>query len=225
MVLKAPKLTQRPTLPFDDAEVDRILTGADQLVDWGTFGPKARAMVLLLRYSGLRMQDAACLERARVKDGKLFLYTQKTGTPVCCPLPPDVVSALHAVPNAHPDYFFWDGRSERETTVKSWNRVFRKIFRLAKPPIEGGHPHRFRDTFAVSLLLKGVELPHVSILLGHASTKVTERHYSPWVKARQEQLEADVQRTWAPVPPAPPAPARTDSASRLRIVARGGSTS
>ena len=95
MVLKAPKVTQRPTLPFEDADVERILKAADQLSDWGTFGPKARAMVLLLRYSGLRMQDAACLERARLKDGKLFLYTQKTGTPVNCPLPPVAVSALN----------------------------------------------------------------------------------------------------------------------------------
>ena len=43
-------------------------------------------MILLLRYSG-RMQDAACLERARLDADKLFLYQQKTGTPVYCPLP------------------------------------------------------------------------------------------------------------------------------------------
>ena len=36
----------------------------------------------------------------------------------------------------------------------------------------------------------------VSALLGHSSIKVTEKHYSPWVRARQEQLEADVRRTW-----------------------------
>ena len=192
-VLKPPKVTQRPTLPFDEGEMKRILAAADKLSTWGSFGPKARAMVLLLRYSGLRMQDAACLERKRLNDGRLFLYTQKTGTPVYCPLPPEVVTALDAVPNDHPDYVFWDGKSERETTVKSWNRVFRKLFATAKPKIVGGHPHRFRDTFAVSLLLKGVQLPHVSILLGHASVKITERHYAPWVKARQEQLEAEVQ--------------------------------
>lgn len=50
--------------------------------------------------------------------------------------------------------------------------------------------------FAISLLLRGAELPNVSILLGHSSIRVTERHYSPWIKARQEQLEADVRRTW-----------------------------
>ena len=144
-------------------------------------------MVMLLRHSGLRIQDAACLERSRLKDDKLFLYTQKTGTPVNCPLPPETVKALEGLQNERPEYFFWDGKSERETTVKSWNR----------PPVVGGHAHRFRDTFAISLLLKGVDLANVSILLGHSSIKVTERHYSPWVKARQEQLEADVRLTWA----------------------------
>ncbi len=114
-----------------------------------------------------------------------------------CPLPPEVTTALEDLSNRHPDYIFWDGRSERETTVKSWNRVFRKLFSAATPPVERGHPHRFRDTFAVSLLLKGVSLESVSKLLGHTSIKVTERHYAPWVKARQDQLEVDVRRTWA----------------------------
>jgi hypothetical protein len=48
----------------------------------------------------------------------------------------------------------------------------------------------------VELLLAGVPLERVSILLGLQSVKVTERHYTPWVRARQEQLEADVRRTW-----------------------------
>lgn len=70
----------------------------------------------------------------------------------------------------------------------------RRLFRLAGVP--DGHAHRFRDTFAVELLLAGVPLERVSVLLGHQSTKVTEKHYTPWVRARQEQLEADVRRTW-----------------------------
>jgi integrase len=49
----------------------------------------------------------------------------------------------------------------------------------------------------VSLLLQGVSLESVSKPLGHTSIKVTERHYAPWVKARQDLLESDVRRTWA----------------------------
>src|SRR5881398_428426 len=54
----------------------------------------------------------------------------------------------------------------------------------------------FRDTFSVELLLAGVPIERFSILLGHQSVRITEKHYAPWVRARQEQLEADVRRTW-----------------------------
>ena len=56
----------------------------------------------------------------------------------------------------------------------------------------------FRDTFAVELLLAGVPIEQVSILLGHKSVKMTEKHYLPWVKARQEQLTSHVRRGWLP---------------------------
>ena len=81
--------------------------------------------------------------------------------------------------------------------VKSWDRVFKKLGETADPPPAHFHPHRFRDTFAVSLLLKGGSPDSVSKLLGHSSIKVTERHYAPWVKARQDLLEAEVRRSWS----------------------------
>ncbi|HVB58594.1 MAG TPA: tyrosine-type recombinase/integrase [Candidatus Acidoferrales bacterium] len=68
------------------------------------------------------------------------------------------------------------------------------------PESLGGYAHRFRDTFAVELMLAGVPLEIVSVLLGHQSVRITERHYSPWVRARQEQLEADLQRAFASDP-------------------------
>jgi integrase/recombinase XerD len=60
-----------------------------------------------------------------------------------------------------------------------------------------------RDTFVVELLLAGVPIERVSVLLGHQSQKVTEKHYAPWVKSRQEQLEADVKRSWETDPTVP----------------------
>jgi len=54
-----------------------------------------------------------------------------------------------------------------------------------------------RDTFAVEMLLAGVPIDQVSILLGHSSVKITEKHYMPWVRARQEQLEQSVRKAWA----------------------------
>ena len=63
--------------------------------------------------------------------------------------------------------------------------------------LSDGHAHRFRHTFAVELLLAGVPIERVSVLLGHSSARITEKHYSAWVRARQEQLEADVRQSWA----------------------------
>ena len=54
----------------------------------------------------------------------------------------------------------------------------------------------FRDTFAVELLLAGVPIDQVSLLLGHSSVKVTEKHYAPFVKARQEQLAQSARKAW-----------------------------
>ncbi len=56
--------------------------------------------------------------------------------------------------------------------------------------------HRLRDTFAVDLLSKGVPLEEVSKLLGHESTKSTERSYAKWVKGRQDRLDKLVRGTW-----------------------------
>jgi integrase len=79
-----------------------------------------------------------------------------------------------------------------------WQAKLKRLFEKAELP--DGHAHRFRDTFAVELLLAGVPLERVSVLLGHTSIRITERHYAPWVRARQEQAEADVRRAWGQDP-------------------------
>ena len=87
--------------------------------------------------------------------------------------------------------------SKPKTAISHWQCELKSLFELAK--VANGHAHRFRDTFATGLLLQGVSLEQVSVLLGHSSIRITERHYAPWVRSRQEQLEADVRRTWKAV--------------------------
>ena len=89
----------------------------------------------------------------------------------------------------------WTGESKVQSATGDWQRTLKDVFELATIP--DGRAHRFRDTLAVTLLQAGVPMERVSVLLGHSSIKVTEKHYSPWVRARQEQLEADVKATWA----------------------------
>jgi integrase/recombinase XerD len=199
--LRPPIVRTQPTEPFTREEMTAIIAACDQLVTRGTYGTDANrarvtAFVFILRHTGLRISDAARLDTSKVKRGKVFLYTQKTGTPVWVPIPPFVSDVLAEVPR-HGLYYFQTGEAAGKTVRGTWDRTLRIIFKIAG--IRGGHAHRFRDTFAVELLLQGVNLQDVSILLGHSSIKVTEKHYAPWVKARQERLEAAVRSTWQPM--------------------------
>ncbi len=198
--LSNPEVSMRPTLPFAHDEMIRILAAAAKKVEETQPHGKDNArrlgaLVLLLRYSGLRIGDAVSCSIERLSGGKLRLYTQKTGTHVHCPLPDFVVKELAAIPKRSERFWFWTGNGKLQTAVADWQGRLQKVFQDAKLP--DGHAHRFRDTFAVELLLAGVPLERVSVLLGHSSIRVTERHYSPWIRERQEQAEADVRRTWA----------------------------
>jgi len=200
-LLSSIRVANGPTLPLTDAEFASAMEAATKYnpkaADKKWRRQRATTMLLLLRWSGLRLGDASRLERsALTKEGSLRLYMQKTGENVYVPMPPDVVLALHQLENpSNARYFFWNGTSATGSTVKRWWATLKKIFRAAGLP--NVHPHQLRDTFAVGYLLSGMPIDQVSILLGHSSVKITEKHYSPWVVARQRQLEESVRRAWA----------------------------
>lgn len=115
-----------------------------------------------------------------------------------------MVEALHSLPpgpKPNPRYFFWSGNGLPKSAVADWQRSYRHLFELTNITRADGtrkrcHPHMFRDTFAVEMLLAGVPIDQVSLLLGHASVKITEKSYSPFVKARQIQLQDSVRSAW-----------------------------
>ena len=146
--LKPPKIVERPTMPLTRGEVAGILAACDIYPD-KLNAVRLRALVLLLRYSGLRIRDAVTLLRERISGGRLFLYTAKTGTAVYCPLPPSVTTALEAIPKIG-NYFFWTGVSKPKSAVGNWQRSLKRLFELAGVPT--AHAHRLRDTFSVELL-------------------------------------------------------------------------
>ncbi|WP_425387814.1 tyrosine-type recombinase/integrase [Edaphobacter aggregans] len=103
-------------------------------------------------------------------------------------------------PRPNPRYYFWSGNGD-PNAVANWQRAYRRLFEIAaiqKPDgsLKRCHPHMFRDTFAVENLLARVPIDQVSLLLGHASVKITEKSYAPFVKARQRQLQESVRNAW-----------------------------
>lgn len=198
--LRGPKIRPRPTLPFTQEEMKRILDAVKAYPDKsGKMGrPNSMrlfAFVLLLRYTGLRIGDVTSLTVDRISGNKIFLYTQKTGQPVYCVIPDFVEDVLEKSPRSSDKYFFWTGKSTLHTAIGIWQRTLRTLFKLAG--ITKGFAHRFRDTFAVELLLAGVATEDVAALLGHSNIAITQKHYSPWVKSRQQQLETNLQKAWS----------------------------
>ena len=170
-------------------EFARILAACDNYR-----GNRARmkAFVLVMRFAGLRISDTIGLRRDAVVDGKIRLRTEKTNTDVYVPVPPTVTQALAALPETG-DRYFWTGKGKLKTRVSNWSRYLESVFTLAK--VKQAHSHRFRHTFSVSLLQKGVSVENVATLLGN-SPKIVQKHYSPWIQARQELLEAAVMKAW-----------------------------
>ena len=93
---------------------------------------------------------------------------------------------------ANGERFFWSGVGKLKSAVADWQRSLGKLFKLAGVK---GHAHMLRDYFAVDLLNHGVSLENVAALLGN-TVRVAEKHYAPWVKSRQVELENAVTRTW-----------------------------
>jgi integrase len=207
------KVTDAPTDYFTKEEFDRIID-ATYVYDSKTVNKmemqnnatRLRTLTLLMRWSGFAIRDAVTLERSRLDErGRLFLYRAKTGVPVYVVLPSFVADALRNIPpgpKPNPRYFFWSGNGEPKSVVADWQRAFRKLFKIADIKHPDGtpkrcFPHMFRDTFAVEALLAGVPIEDVALYLGHSSIKTTEKHYAPFVKARQERMESVLKQAWS----------------------------
>jgi site-specific recombinase XerD len=175
------KVERTQQIPFSADEMTAILKAAKNA------GAEVYTFVLTMRFSGLRISDVAMLRTDSLVGNHLVLRTEKTGTPVKVLLPEVVADALRKIRKKGSDYFFWDGRSKLVSVTDLWrSRRLRPIFTAAK--VKNGHPHRFRHTFAVELLKQGTRAGTVAILLGNTE-QIVIKHYSAWVKERQQGLD------------------------------------
>jgi len=197
--IKPVKFRPEPKDAFTDTQMQKILgSAAKKIAEAPSYAVdnarRLRALILFMRYSGLRIGDATSAEVASLQDGKLSRHTQKTGSHVYLEIPPEVIRALDEIPKASERFWFWSGNGKLETASKDWQGRLADLFEDAG--IQDGHSHRFRHTFAKDHLSKGTSMQDLSKLLGHASIKVTEKYYAKWCTERQEKASAAMRRTW-----------------------------
>jgi integrase len=192
--LRPPKESVIVKKPFDTWELEKIEWAVPLFPIKGIYGEvnreRIKALIAVLQFTGLRIGDVVKLRRGEVQAGFLTIRTHKNGKPVQLPVHPSITEALMKMPER--EYFFWSGEGNYKSCVGDWQRTLRRLGKIAGVHI---HPHRFRHTFATTLLSRGVPLSEVAAILGN-SPRVVEKHYSQWIQARQESINAAVKGTW-----------------------------
>ncbi|MGA7159109.1 MAG: tyrosine-type recombinase/integrase [Acidobacteriaceae bacterium] len=180
--------------PYSVSEVDQIIAATQ------TFGrsqyerARAKAIILVLRYTALRIGDVAVLRHDHItmENGRwlIFLRATKNNKPVFLPIPSQMKEALDAVPVARKatpgcPYYFWSGTTKVKSIVSVVGECVSAVFK--KSGVPKAHAHRFRHTLATELLGAGASFEEVADILGD-SVEVINKHYAKWSLARQARV-------------------------------------
>ncbi|HLJ13433.1 MAG TPA: site-specific integrase [Bryobacteraceae bacterium] len=189
-IKSAKNIKPSDVVPYTSEEIARILGACDFIGRADYERRRARAMVLLLHHTALRISDVATLARDRVRDGQIFVRTLKTGGMVYLPVPDDLQTALEALPDprgagSEPRYFFWNDITSKRAVVGIAERTMAAVFKKSKVPDAGAH--RFRHTLATRLLGIGASEPEVADVLG-ISAAIVRKHYAKWSQQRQQRI-------------------------------------
>jgi integrase len=150
---------------------------------------RAKAMVLLMRYYGLRISDVAKFRKDEIRGGQLWIRAKKNQENLWLPLYDDVKAALDALPpvqHAPQDnpYYFWTGVSDLRTVVKTLWRSLRDVFTLSG--VQNAHPHRFRHTLVTEILIAGGSIEDAANIIGD-SPQIVRKHYKRWSQEYQNR--------------------------------------
>jgi integrase len=210
--------------PYTHNELVKILAACDSFGRSTYERLRGRAMVLLFRYTALRVSDVAPLARDSVRDGEIRVRTLKNGKTVWLPVPPDLQKALDVlpVPRGTPGestYFFWSGNGKidpetgeimTDAVIRDAKRMMAAIFKKAGVK---GSPHRYRHTLASELLANGVGEQDVADILGD-EVKTIRKHYAKWMRKRQDRISAIMREHFFQPNAAPEADARYTGGTR-----------
>ena len=177
--------------PYTQAEIIAILAAADTFGLYPYERLRARAMLLLMRYYGLRISDVATLRKDSVKAGEIRLRAVKNGKSIWHELYSVVQQALDVLPlpkGASTDcpYFFWNGLSDRDGFIKRADESLQAVFR--KSGVKNAIAHRFRHTLATEILVSGGTIEDVAIILGDSPT-VIRKHYAKYSAEYQHRTK------------------------------------
>jgi integrase/recombinase XerD len=191
---------------FTAKEYEKITATAKKMGD-----QKLHALVGAMRFGGLGIIDAACLERTQIlqrgNEYRIRLASrQKTSKKetrqmIDNAIPPHVGRDLMSVLNGNPRYVFWNRAGEDAATavekrdaVKFWQKRVRALLDQAGLP--NATSHKFRHTMAIEMIRHGATFEDVAAALGNTVGVVAKFYSHEWAKVRQNRTDAAVRRMW-----------------------------
>jgi len=169
--------------PFKTDELSKLREAA---------GPDLLAF-LVLRWTGLRGSDAVSLRWSEVdfQSGEITRLTLKRRKRVVVVMHTELSFALEAeVQRRCPspaDTVLLNPSTGRPLTRP---RLYERMLALGRrAKVADAHPHRFRDTFCVDLLARGVNPYNVARLMG-ITVEMLEKHYAPFVPELRDRVRA-----------------------------------
>jgi integrase len=166
--------------PFTHEELARLrqATGQDLLA------------FLFLRHTGLRGFDATDIRWSEIdfREKMLSRITHKRQKHVWIPIHPELFFALDAAcAERRPKPSDHVLLNPETGGPMSRPRLYERVKAMGeRAGVARAHPHRFRDTLAVDMLLKGASPYDVAKTLGD-TIAVVEEHYAPYVKELRER--------------------------------------
>ena len=180
-------LEANEVVPYAQAEITKIIAACDEIGRSSYERRRARAMVLVMRYAGLRISDVVTLQRDHVSGKHLIKRAVKNRRLIQVEVPQVVLDALDVLPlpiaaAQNNRRLFYSDTTGVRTLVKAAWRTLDAVFK--RSGVGGAHPHRFRHTLASELLGKGGSLEKVAGILGD-STATIRRYYAKWTPEYQ----------------------------------------
>jgi integrase len=191
--LKRPTMIEANDIePYTRDEIVKIIAACDQMGRTSYERRRARAMVLVMRFAGLRISDVVTLSTEHIQGTRLEKRAVKNHRMIRVELPPVVLTALDQLP--HPigagqdnrRFFAKDGTSLRSMVKGAW-RTLAAVFH--RSGVGRAKPHRFRHTLASELLGKGGTLEEVAAILGDSPVTI-RRYYAKWTPEYQSRQDA-----------------------------------
>lgn len=180
-------------VPYTNAEITRMYDAADD---------DERDFIALALHTGLRRRDVAGfhIDRLNPETGEIRLRATKYGTHVCTWIPEWLSERIQLRATVSgPRIFATCQTSDPVLVGRNWYRRLLKLWERSGPWERKPNLHRFRHTFVRIMLEAGHSPALVADLVGDHEQTI-RKHYSAWVKERQDAVTRALRGSFENVP-------------------------